>query len=78
MLVRQGRTESDLDAGAARLFAAVTLDDRGRAVRFRAQLDPLVAGDDDERARRGQHRARDDAQPVAERAALRQPQQLAG
>ena len=53
-----------------------TLDDRRRAVALRAKHDPPVAGDDDERARRGENSAGDDAQAVAERAARRQPQQL--
>jgi hypothetical protein len=48
------------------------------SVRLRPQLELLPGGDDGERPARRQHGASDDPQPVAERPALRQAQELGG
>ena len=58
--------------------AFVDIDDAGRAVRLWPQGDSAIAGDDGERALRRQHGAGNDAQAVAELAALRQAQEFAG
>src|SRR5262249_37387872 len=52
------------------------LDDSGRTVSLGAQLDALISRDDGQRSMRRQHGTGDDAQTVAERATLRQAQQL--
>ena len=67
----------DLDPGAGRAGAGL---ERGQriAVVLRPQIEPAPAGLHDQAAARGEHRAGHDPQPVAERAAGRQPQQLGG
>ena len=71
----QSFAELDLDPGAGRAGAGL---DRGQriAVVLRPEIEPAPAGLQDQPAARGEHRAGHDPQPVAQRAAGRQPQQL--
>ena len=74
----QGRPEADLDSRSDLAVVRALLDHGGRAVAFGLELEPHAAGDHGQGAVRGQHRASDHAQAVAERAAGRQAQELGG
>jgi len=66
----------NFDAGADRKLNSLHTDDRGGAIALRAKHDPAIAGGDDKRAAGHKNGAGDHTQPIAERAAGRQPQEL--
>ena len=77
-VVRQRRSEADLDPRSDLPVRGAALGDGGGSVALRLKFEPHATGDDGELAARRQHRASRDPEAVAERAARRQAQHLGG